>query len=59
MNAPARIALHSGEEALADTALLALFRLRESLVLRNANSPACKVDEIMSSLEGFAREAVA
>ena len=46
------------EEALADDALLALFKLRDSLVHRDANLLACRVDEIMSELESFARHAI-
>ena len=43
------------EEALTDAALLSLFRLRDSLVLRNANLAACEVDSVMDRLEVWAR----
>lgn len=46
------------EEALADQALLALFKLRDHLVHRNANALACRVDEQMEAVERLARGAV-
>jgi len=46
------------EEALADAALLALFKLRDSLVLRDANHDACDIDRLMEGLETWARQAV-
>jgi len=49
----------AAEEALADEALLALFKLRDRLVHRNANSLACRVDEQMEALESLARSSVA
>jgi site-specific recombinase len=47
---PPRIVLTSAEEALADSALLILSRLRDQLVQRDANRTAWRVDETMEAL---------
>ena len=52
---PPRIVLTSAEEALADSALLILSRLRDQLVHRNANRTACRVDETMEALVAACR----
>jgi len=49
----------AAEEAQADAALLVLFKLRDALVWRNANTDACRVDAIMADLEDFAKGRVA
>jgi len=41
------------EEALADAALLSLFKLRDSLSARDAD--VRRADEVLTALEGFAR----
>lgn len=43
------------EERLADDALLAMHKLRDTLVLSNRNIPACKVDEAMEALTAACR----
>lgn len=52
---PPRCQLTPAEEAQADAALLAMFKLRDLLVRRDANNAACRVDETMSALEDLAR----
>ena len=44
------------EEAHADAALLALSRLRDVLVRRDANLSACLVDDAIASVEAACRE---
>lgn len=47
--------LTTPEADLADAALLAMFRLRDALVHRDANRSACRVDDMMAEFEGFVR----
>lgn len=44
------------EEAHADAALLALSKLRDLLVRRDANLSACLVDDAIASVEAACRE---
>lgn len=44
------------EEAVADDALLALSKLRDLLVRRDANLSACLVDDAIASVEAACRE---
>jgi hypothetical protein len=44
------------EEAHADAALLALSKLRDQLVRRNANFEACRVDEAIEALTKACRK---
>ena len=52
---PPRIILTSAEEALADSALLILSKLRDELVLRDANRTACRIDEVVEALVAACR----
>ena len=52
---PPRIVLTSAEEALADSALLILSKLRDQLVQRDAVRTACRVDETMEALVAACR----
>lgn len=45
-------------EQLADAALLALSKLRDRLVVENANIPACRVDEAIFTVLAAARSAL-
>lgn len=44
------------EEAHADAALLALSKLRDMLVRRDANLAACKIDDAIHAVEAASRE---
>ena len=44
------------EEAHADAALLALSKLRDLLVRRDANLSACLIDDAIASVEAACRE---
>ena len=44
------------EEAHIDAAFLAMSKLRDQLVRRDANSAACRVDEAMEKLTAAIRE---
>lgn len=55
MTAPTLTTWPPAEEQHLDDALLALFKMRDRLVQRNANHEACRLDEIMERLEDFAR----
>ena len=44
------------EEAHADDAFLAMSKLRDQFVRRDANSAACRVDEAMEKLTAAIRE---
>lgn len=44
------------EEAHADAALLALSKLRDQLVRRDANLAACLIDDAIASVEAASRE---
>lgn len=44
------------EEAQADAALLALSKLRDMLVRRDANLSACLIDDAIASVAGACRE---
>lgn len=46
------------EEAVADDALLALSKLHDLLVRRDANLSACLVDDAIASVEAACRENV-
>jgi hypothetical protein len=46
------------EERLADMAMLAMFKLRDALVQRDANTDACKIDRLMSQLQAWSKEQV-
>lgn len=55
MNAVA-LRINEIEEAVADDALLALSKLRDLLVRRDANLSACLVDDAIASVEAACRE---
>lgn len=44
------------EEAIADDALLALSKLRDMLVRRDANLAACLIDDAIHAVEAACRE---
>lgn len=46
------------EEAIADDALLALSKLRDQLVRRDANLSACLIDDAIATIEAACRECV-
>lgn len=47
--------LEPSTEALADDALLAVFKLRDRLVARDCNHAACRIERIMDDLEAEVR----
>ncbi|MBO9602577.1 MAG: hypothetical protein J7496_08725 [Novosphingobium sp.] len=54
----AMLADTAAEEALADAAFLALWKLRDKLARRDFNTAACRADEAIETLQAACREFV-